>query len=328
MTLDALVGAEYASLSTQAAVIRRPQTRFLRARGSERVPFLQGQVSSDVRALTEGAGQASLLLTAQGRVEAIVALYDAGDTIEVATEAEHADAVRARLERFLIADDVELEAEEPAGACLALAGPQAPAVLARAQGRPVAEAAGWSRSEGEIAGVPVRIYARGEYRVPFFEIVGAADAGDPTSALTAAGAQTAGVGALEILRVGSGVARYGVDVDASRIALEARLEWAVHFAKGCYVGQEVIERAVSRGRLNRRIVLLASDEPLVVGARVDGGGEHDVVTSSVESPSEGPLALAYVTVGLAEPGTALGVGATAARVLPWPRPEVYAGLRD
>jgi folate-binding protein YgfZ len=325
------VAAEHRALTQGAAIVWLPQRRIVRAEGSERVPFLHGQLSNDVKSLVPGRGQASLLLNAQGRVEGILALYDAGEALEIACDAGSVGAVRARLERFLIADDVELETEAVPAACIGVAGPRARELLAATCVAPLSLGHEWARAEVEIDGVPPRVLARGELRVPFYEIVVAASASrDPADlwlSLRSAGAVPAGTAAYEILRVESGVARYDVDVADDRLALEARLEWAIHFSKGCYVGQEVVERAVSRGRLNRRLVLLGSGAPLSVGVRVDDGGERDVVTSAVVSPEQGPVALAYLDLDRGSAGTSVTVGGTPARVLEWPRVEVYAGLK-
>jgi len=324
--------AEHRALAEDAAVLWLPQRRILRAEGSERVPFLHGQLSSNVSSLAAGRGQASLLLNAQGRVEGIVSLFDAGESIEIACDAVLVDAMRARLERFLVADDVELEAEAAPAACIGVAGPRAHEVLASVCGGSLALAHDWARTSVEIRGISARVLSRGELRVPFHEVfIDAAAASAPQVAevwqtLRDAGASPAGSAAFEILRVESGVARYGVDVDESRIALEARLEWAIHFAKGCYVGQEVVERAVSRGRLNRRLTLLGSDRPLAPGARIDDGSDRELVTSSVVSPLHGPIVLAYLDIERGVDGAVVSVDGTPARVLPWPRREVYAGL--
>jgi folate-binding protein YgfZ len=324
------VTAEHRALSESAAVVWLPQRRLVRAEGSERVPFLHGQLSSDVKSLVPGRGQASLVLSAQGRVEGILALYDAGEALEIVCDVGSGDAVRERLERFLIADDVELEAEAVPAACIGVAGPRAQELLAAICGDSFSIGHEWARAEIEIGGVPARVLARGELRVPFYEIVIAASAAHDTAnlwrSLRSAGAVPAGTAAYEILRVESGVARFGIDVDDGRLALEARLEWAIHFSKGCYVGQEVVERAVSRGRVNRRLVLLAADVPLALGVSVDGGGERDVVTSTVVSPTHGPLALAYLDLDRGAAGTSVSFGGTPARVLEWPRAEIYAGL--
>ena len=323
------VVAEHRALVEGAAIVWMPQRRIVRAEGSERVSFLHGQLSSDVKGLERGRGQASLLLSAQGRVEGIVALYDAGEAIEIACDAGRLEAVRERLERFLIADDVELETEVPPAACIGVAGPRAREVLAAVCGGSFSLGHQWARAETELGGLHARVLARGELSVPFYEIfVDASAAADGLwQALRGAGAIPAGTAAYEVVRVESGVARYDLDVDESRIALEARLEWAIHFAKGCYVGQEVVERAVSRGRLNRRLALLGADAPLPVGARVDGGGERDIVTSSVVSPVRGPRAFAYLDLEHGAAGRSVAVGGVAARVLEWPRAEIYAGLR-
>jgi folate-binding protein YgfZ len=139
----------------------------------------------------------------------------------------------------------------------------------------------------------------------------------------------AGERAREIVRIEGGTPRYGVDVDESRIALEARLEWAIHFRKGCYVGQEIVERAVSRGRVNRLLALLATQEPARRGDLVQATGDNETVTSVVNSPRLGTICLAYALREHGEPGKKLtlerGDTKIAARVLPWPRPEIYAG---
>lgn len=324
------VAAEEFALAEGAAIVWLPQRRIVRAEGSERVPFLHGQLSSDVKNLAPGRGQASLLLSAQGRVEGIVTIYDAGEALEIVCDASRLDATRERIERFLIADDVELETETAPAACIGVVGPRAREVLAAASGGDCALGHEWARAEVELFGVRARVLARGEFRVPFYEVV--VDATDAEGAelwrsLRNAGAVAAGTAACEILRVESGVARYSVDVDDGRIALEARLEWAIHFAKGCYVGQEVVERAVSRGRLNRRLVLLGSTSPLPVGARIEGGGERDVVTSSVVSAVHGALAFAYLDLEQGTAGRQVSVNGAPARVLEWPRAEIYPGLR-
>ena len=186
-----------------------------------------------------------------------------------------------------------------------------------------------------VAGEQVSVFARDDLRVPSFDVLAcssegiASDAGVVWRAIEAAGGERCGVTALEIVRVESGTARFGIDVDETRLAVEARLEWAIHFAKGCYVGQEVVERAVSRGRINHELCLLKFSGDAAPGARVEGGGENDVVTSVVSSPRLGTIALAYVPRVKAEAGTAVTLladgGNVEAVALPWPRKRTLAG---
>ena len=111
--------------------------------------------------------------------------------------------------------------------------------------------------------------------------------------------------------------------------MEGRLEWAIHFNKGCYVGQEVVERAVSRGRLNRELCLLRTENLVVPGARLADGGDRDTVTSVALSPRFGPICLAYLPLDRAEVGSELSLqsddGTVRATVLEWPRARVLAG---
>lgn len=328
------VAAEWGALDGGAAVLDATWRRWFTAVGEERLEFLHGQTTANLAKLAAGQGAPGAVLTAQGRPLALIAFYEDGERTWIATTAAHAAAARAALSRFLVADDCDFEDEVAAG-CLLVAGPLAAQVLAASGAPQAATLAAWGTAEAAIAAQPVRVFARGDLRVPSFEVLAAgpdgaaSDASAVRAALVAAGAVRCGADALEIVRVESGVVRYGVDVDDGRLAIEARLEWAIHFAKGCYVGQEVVERAVSRGRVNHEIALLETTAPVPVGARVEGGGDSDVVTSVAHSPRLGHVALAYLPKAKSEPATAVTLLAGDARieagVIPWPRERVLPG---
>ncbi len=351
------VGREVAALAQGAAVFDLSRRRYLRAIGEERAAFLHGQLSNDIRGLGPGDGCASLLLTNQGRVLAILSVYNTGDgddadgcdgALMLGTDAASLAATREGLARYLVADDCEFE-DAACGVTLGLAGPRAIETLAGLVTDPDALRPGWSfvrtklsSAAGDAAGTDVVILGRDDLRVPAFDLLVAANATATVAqgvaevlwnALEAAGAVAVGTAALETLRVQSGTARYGTDVDEARIAIEARLEWAIHFNKGCYVGQEVVERAVSRGRLNRRLCLLALDGETAPGDMVAGGKIGETLTSVVAASSDGvgtALALGYVGIKHAAEGTQIAIatatGEVTARVLAWPRTEPAAGL--
>jgi folate-binding protein YgfZ len=326
------VELEWASIDGSAGLINTSFRRTITASGSERREFLNGQLSHSLVTVKEGQGTPCLVLTAQGRLVSILSVYDAGEAIKLVVEETSVKPTVARLEQFLVADDVELEVE-PARERFTVAGPDAPRMVA-SFGVDVppfdkTRAAEWFMRTARIAGVEVTVYGRADLRVPSIEIVATGDAAPVWQAFEGRGARPAGSCAYEIVRVESGTPRYGVDVDESRVALEARLEWAIHFRKGCYVGQEIVERAVSRGRVNRLLSLLATSEPARRGDLVQATGEKETVTSVVVSPRLGPICLAYALREHAEPGKKLmlerGEQRIAARVLPWPRPEIYPG---
>ena len=320
--------AEWQALETGAALLDTGWRSTLVATGSERAEFLHGQLSQDVLALGPGQGAGALLLTAQGHVVAILEIYVVDDeAVHLVVEAARLARTRERLEQFLIADDVELEPARPTDR-FAVLGPRAYHALAEAgldgvlsTGRGAGDRPAFFVGRTIIDGGEVLAYSRGDLRVPFVEIV-AAGGQALWERLEAAGATPVGTEAFEIVRVESGRPRYGVDVDDERVALEARLEWAIHFRKGCYVGQEIIERVVSRGRTKRVLSLLGFERAIT---------PSKAITSAVVSPTLGPIGFAYLDRDAAADGASVDVEAdghsVAARVLEWPRETVMAGRR-
>jgi folate-binding protein YgfZ len=147
----------------------------------------------------------------------------------------------------------------------------------------------------------------------FCPAAGGADVWDAVRAAgTPAGLEAVGWQALNVLRVEAGIPWYGIDMDPSRIVLEVGLDDAISTTKGCYLGQEVVERASARGHVNRRLTGLRMDTAVVPppGATVRSDGRDvGVVTSAVDSPALGrPVALAYIRRELLSPGTRVEVG--------------------
>ena len=142
-----------------------------------------------------------------------------------------------------------------------------------------------------------------------------------------AGAVPAGFDALEVLRVERGTPRYGADLDEKTIPLEAHLQRAISYEKGCYIGQEVIARATFRGHVNRQLIGLSFDAAPALRSDLYAGERRvGVVTSAVHSPVFGPIGLGYAHRDVAQPGTALslatGAGLATVRALPFGPPAV------
>ncbi|HMA82494.1 MAG TPA: glycine cleavage T C-terminal barrel domain-containing protein, partial [Candidatus Binatia bacterium] len=120
-----------------------------------------------------------------------------------------------------------------------------------------------------------------------------------------------GAEAENILRVEAGTPRYGIDFNEDNLLLEVGLDSAVSFSKGCYLGQEVVERIRSRGHVNRKLcgLWLDGETAVAAGDKITvERKENGVVTSSVVSPRLGrPLALGYVGKEHWAPGTELSV---------------------
>jgi folate-binding protein YgfZ len=123
---------------------------------------------------------------------------------------------------------------------------------------------------------------------------------------------------LEVIRIENGVARVGVDTTDKTIALEARLNRAISFNKGCYLGQETIERATARGGLKKRMFGLKfndMDFPTAGAVLTLDGKEVGRVTSAVRSPHFGAIGLAILHHNAWTPGTKLKVGEGGAAIV-------------
>jgi folate-binding protein YgfZ len=317
--------AEYTALRERAGVVDWAWWGLLRVTGSDRVPFLQGMLSNDVKALAAGDGCTALLLSEQGRAVADLVVLATDDAILLAGHAASLAGARAALERFIVADDVEIVDESGTTRALAVLGPQASEVLGRTGlATPTTP---YGHVQTEIDDVPVDVV-----RVPTpgaggFACFAPAPAASRLWArvVDAGGATPVGYAAYDVLRIESGVPWHGRDVTAETLALEAPYDVAISFRKGCYLGQEVMERVTARGHVNRKLVglVLAGDALPPAQAHVFAG-DRDVgwVTSAAWSWRLGhPVALAYVRREHLEPGTTLAVGddpKIVATVRAWP----------
>jgi folate-binding protein YgfZ len=300
----------YRALTESCAVVDMPWLARLRVAGSDRVDFLQGMLSNDVKSLAPGAGCPTLLLNEQGRVVGDLVVLAESDAFALDGTTTSVDAAQPALERFIVADDVELTPAED-DRTLALLGPDAPAVAARV-GAPV-PAAAYAHEVGDVAGIAVQtVRVPGPGAGGLLCHVASAAAPELTRLLVAQGAGAAGADAYEVLRIESGVPWHGRDVTAETLALEAPYEAAISFRKGCYLGQEVMERVTARGHVNRRLVGLTVDgaSPPAPGTRlVAGDRDVGLVTTAAWSWRLATVvALGYVRREHVEPGSVLAVG--------------------
>jgi folate-binding protein YgfZ len=277
-----------------AALFDASYRDLLRFTGPDRVRFLQGMLTQDVAALAEGASAPTALCTAKGALVAQGELFHRGEELWLAMEPGLGARAKAALERFLIADDVEISDARSEWAELELWGPQAVA-------------------PSGVASVPARLGALAGARlfVPRPALLATWDA------LRAAGAVPCGFDIREAWRVEAGVPRFAADMDEETIPLEAGLEAAISYTMGCYLGQEVIARATYRGHVNWKLGGVAlGAEPLPAGTELTRDGKAaGRLTSVVRSVRRSEfIALARLRHEVLEPGTTLNAGERAVRV--------------
>jgi folate-binding protein YgfZ len=266
-------------------------------RGRDAVPFLDGLLSQNIARLDEGNGARSLLLAPNGKLRAILWVVRWGDRIALLGDAGRTEVIAADLARFKIRVDVDLEVEE--GAVYEIWGPGA------------AEHVGEAEASGAALAVT---YPMQRSLFPRFVVVGHEPQVAEMPATVA-----------EAIRIAEGEAVSGVDVDESTIPQEAvDVATAVDFEKGCYLGQELVARIDSRGRVNRRLVGL-----VCTGDAIPHRGESldyeekrvGTVTSAAWSDLlDAPIAMGMVRREVAEGETVVTESARAVVAsLPLPR---------
>lgn len=303
------IATEFEALRRGAAVSELHGRALLVVRGEDRKTFLQGMLSNEIASLEPGQGVAALLLTEQGRVVADLRVYVLADEVWLDAPAEARDDVRAALERFIVADDVEMEKGAVVG--VAVRGPGAVAVAAAVAGDEIASLGvneHGSASVGDAEARVVRLVDLGVDAVHFW--IDESAGSDVRSALAAAGATVVAEAALDVQRIVAGVGRLGSEFGLETLAPEVpSLDDAISYKKGCYLGQEVVERIAARGKVNWKTAVLRAGGVVSVGDPVSGPeGEVGRVTSVARRPDDGTVwALARIRTTQSELGTALTV---------------------
>jgi len=331
---------ETAKLVFAAVVHDLGWLRRVAVRGEDRFRWLSGMVTNTVTDLGTNAGAWNLVLNAQGRIQGDLHVWRDGNALDLTIAADQYDRLLAHLERFIIMDDVELaplsldtDGNLSGETALGLSGPLAADLLARldlpAPGEPLTSArAAWN-------GAGIRVVRAFGALAPHYELwVRAAQIPALWQSLLEAGAIPVGAASLEAFRIAEGIPAYGIDMAERDLPQETSQMRALHFSKGCYLGQEIVERIRSRGSVHRHLRPLELSGPLpAAGAELtlEGGAVTGHITSAAELPlTAGRRAFALGMIrGEAEarnqPFTyTAGTAAATARILAAP-PRLEAG---
>ena len=267
-----------------------------RLSGSDRVRYLNGQITNDARKATEDAALHACVLNAKGKINAAIFLRADGESFLVDVDPEMREGLPARLERYLIADDVQIEDVTEEFALLHLIGSDRAGVKVERLG---------------VAGIDLWLPA-GERETVLQELLQRLPSCDENCA--------------EIFRIEQGIPRWGRELTDEIIPTEANLEAsAIDYGKGCYIGQEVISRMKMSGQTNKRLcgLISLSGAPLTVATRLtsDGAEGKDAgwITSATRSATLGQeIALGFVKRGCNDAGTELNAGASRVKVVALP----------
>jgi glycine cleavage system T protein len=314
---------EYAAVRSAAGLLDLSYYGVVRLTGPDRVSFLQGMVSNDVKKLTSGSGAYAAILDVNGKILADLRVLCAEDAFILLLRESLKKKVIDQLNRYLVADEVEIDDAPDSYGVVSVQGPHAILLLSAAAPRQDLPVHMFSHAMLRIADREARVVRTTHTGEEGFDIVMAIQDVPPLieeieRAGVSLGVRWAGTEAQEVLRVEAGLPRYGVDMDEDNILLETGLDHAVSFNKGCYLGQEVIERIHSRGHVNRKLVGMMLDGRIAPqhGDRVFAGGkEIGSITSSVFSPRlNHAIALGYLQRDFWQPDIDVAVKAASGEI--------------
>ncbi len=290
MTLGSQGG--YEALRHGAAWIDLSPRGRIAVRGRDRARLLHAITSNEVKKMTPGSGCYAFLLSPQGRIQADLNLFCFEDRFLIDTEPELRDKVLPHIRKYIIADQVELEDITAETAAIGLEGPSAAAILA-ALGAPV-PGSDYSHVAWDNA-VIAAVTVTGQPGVRIFCPV--EKAASLVRQFEAAGAVAVSEDDVRLVRIENGRPRYGEDIRDTSLPQETQQMHAVSFTKGCYIGQEIVERIRAQGRVNKKLTRVVLPGPTLPahGDKTTIEGAEAEVTSAVLSPASGEVvALAYV----------------------------------
>jgi len=292
--------------------------------GRDRVKYLHNISSNDIKSLAEGRGTLALLLNPQGHILAELEVYALPEKLLVLSHASQRERTVATLKKYVIGSQVQIEDLTGQMGSIGVEGPRAAEVIERACRVALDELADLSIKEIAVNGVPCYVLRRAHFGETGAEIIA------PRTALPelwerllaevrAAGGEPIGMAAFHALRLEAGVPWFPADFNDAMIPHEAALETThISFNKGCYTGQEIVERVRSRGHVNRKRVSLkfSATEPPATGTKLRANGaEVGYVTSAAFSPgARAAIGMGYVRREQFQPGSVVAFDGGTAEV--------------
>ncbi len=325
---------EYGRASRLVALVDTNFQLVAELTGQDRVRYLNAVTSGNIRDLASGQSAPGLLLNPQGHILAELRTLGLGDRLTFLSHALERDRTLATLDKFIIMDDVTLQDRTDEFSTMALVGPEASAVVRKIAGINLSDLSHGGHAETSLttpAGatpIACRVLEGTSLGLGGAEfLIDRARTQELWRALVPAaerhGGGVAGYRAIEALRLEAGVPWFGADFDDRMIPHEAGLEQShISYVKGCYTGQEIVERVRSRGQVNRRRVGLAfsGDSLPPPGAKLKAEGkEAGWVTSAAFSPraSRG-IGMGYLRREFIAPGARLDWDLGEAQVIELP----------
>jgi folate-binding protein YgfZ len=307
--------AEYWFAQKTVALIDKNYRAYLSFTGPDRVRYLNAILTNNIKDLKTSHGVVSLLLNPQGHILAEIETYNLSDSLFCISYASIRDRLIETLDKFIIMDDVTLTDETQRYATLGLEGPEAAKLVSQLTGVDLNALAPLERREAQAESIPCVVVRRAPGKTVDAEFVVERQHVESLWTLLlgktrAAGGGPMGYSALSALRLEQGVPWFWYDFGEKQIPHEAGLQDShISYTKGCYTGQEIVERVRSRGQVNRRRVALnfmGTAIPEAGDLLTSDAKEVGYVTRAAFSPSRShPIGMAYVRKDSQAPGSEL-----------------------
>ncbi len=272
------------ALLQEAGLSRLDHTGWIRATGEDRVRWLNGMATNSVQQLQDGQGNYNYFLNAQGRIQGDAMVFAESESLLIETASSQISALMAFLNRFIIMDDVELVDTTQSQSGLLVSGPKAASLLIGI-GFNVEKLEPLSLRTVSWNAIDVTVIHGHSPLVPKFELWS-----DPEGttkldkALQNAGAPLCESQSLEWLRILEGTPIYGTDIRDRDLPQETGQTRALHFNKGCYLGQEIVERIRSRGNVHRTFAAFQlQGDPPPAGTALEADGKQVGELTSVSA---------------------------------------------
>lgn len=274
----------------------------LQATGKDALDLLHRLSTNRLDDLPLGHGRQTVLTTSKGRCLDWLWVFRLSESLLLLTSPGAEEAVASWLDTYTILEEVSFTSLTPSTALIGVLGPKAEGLLEKVIGMPRGLDKGktW---HGHWGHAPLTVLRTDALTLPQWDLlVPAEHAVNLWKALTENGGVPMGEGGAEVLRIAAGVPRRGKELSDAYNPLEAGLWESVSFAKGCYVGQEVLARLKTYGKIQKALARLSFAAPVPQGATLWAGEKRAGLITSSAVDSTGPIALAYLARPYLEPG--------------------------
>jgi len=290
--------------------IYRPERALISLTGRDRVRWLNGMVSNNIRDLAAGHGVYAFVLTPQGHIQADLCAFNRGESLLIETERAQATGLLRIFRKYIIMDKVEIEDLSEKTAVFSLTGPKSGDVV---------DSLGLGKDLGTLQldeinrnGAAVTLVRGDNPSFPNYELwVPAEEAASVWNALLQAGGVEVHEPTLETFRILCGIPKVGQDIRDKTLPHETGQERALNFNKGCYIGQEIVERIRSRGAVHKAFVGFEVEGPVPsAGTKIQSEGKDvgEITSVAAEPLNKKRLALGYLRREFMAPEKTLTAG--------------------